>query len=70
MTKTAAPTKADIKAATELDAMADLIDPKLSHDTMCALTDLEFGQAIAKEGVARQLRIRAAELRGDDTRGM
>lgn len=67
MTKTAAaPTKADLKAAAELDAMADAIDPGLSDNEITALGDLEFGQAIAKGGAARQLRKRAAELRGDE----
>ncbi len=66
MTKTAAPSKADLKAADELDAMAASIDPGLSHEAITALDDLKFGQAIASQGAARLLRKRAAELRGDE----
>lgn len=66
MSKTiASPTKSDLKAAAELDAMADAIDPGLTNNETAALDDIAFGQAIAKQGAARQLRIRAAELRQD-----
>ena len=62
-TSTKAPTKADIKAAEELEAMAAIIDPNLPSQHVSALPDLEFGQTVAKEGAARQLRERAAQLR-------
>jgi hypothetical protein len=65
MTTRTAPSKADLKAAAELDAMADAIDPGLTDEQISALGDLEFGRAVAKQGAARQLRKRAAELRQD-----
>lgn len=63
MTTTAAPTKADLHTARELDAMAEQIDPRLTDAEMHACNDLDFGVAVAKSGAARQLRVRAAELR-------
>lgn len=64
-TKTSASSKADLRAAEELDAMAIAVDPGLTQEETSALDDLGFGQAIAKQGMARQLRRRAAELRQD-----
>lgn len=65
MTTKTAPTKSDLKAAAELDAMAEQLCPSMSHDAVCALDDLAFGQRIAMEGASRQLRERAAALRGE-----
>lgn len=62
-TKTAAPSKADLRAADELDAMADQIDPAVSENTISTMDDLAFGRTVAQQGAARQLRKRAAELR-------
>ncbi len=63
MATTATPTKADLHTARELDAMAEQIDPCLTDAEMHACNDLDFGLAVAKSGAARQLRVRAAELR-------
>ncbi len=65
MATTAAPTKADLHTARELDAMAEAIDPGFSDERMHALDDLNFGIAAAKQGAALQLRTRAAELRNE-----
>lgn len=64
MTTTANPTRADRRAADELDAMADQLAHGLTNDEVSALDDLHFGQAIAVEGAVLRLRQRAAHLRG------
>jgi hypothetical protein len=62
-TKTKTPTKVDLRIAEELDRLAAEIDPKVPHAEMCKLDDLQYGQVIAREGVAIDLRRRAADIR-------